>query len=113
MVASERHVEADILRNAAELFHKKGYHATSMQDLANAVTLNKATLYHYFPSKEAILLRIHEDIRNELAFRMEEIIASALPAVEKLRRAIQHHIAITAAHQGPMSVLLLEYRDLS
>jgi len=38
---------SDILQAAAQIFRLKGYHATSMQDIADAVHLQKASLYHH------------------------------------------------------------------
>ncbi len=47
-----------ILQEAAKLFTEKGYEATSVQDLAQALGLSKAALYHHFRSKEEILYAI-------------------------------------------------------
>lgn len=47
-----------ILEEAARLFTQKGYEATSVQDLAEALGLSKAALYHYFRSKEEILYEV-------------------------------------------------------
>ena len=48
-----RHQE--LRRAAVRLFREKGYHATSMQDLAEAMELNRGSLYHYIESKEDLL----------------------------------------------------------
>ena len=53
---SQRQVE--ILGVATELFRVRGYHGTRMDDVAAGVGLNKATVYHYFPSKADILHRL-------------------------------------------------------
>jgi AcrR family transcriptional regulator len=53
---SQRQVE--ILEVATELFRVRGYHGTRMDDVAAGVGLNKATVYHYFPSKADILHRL-------------------------------------------------------
>ncbi|GAB5602261.1 TetR/AcrR family transcriptional regulator [Thermus sp. FJN-A] len=47
-----------ILEEAAKLFTEKGYEATSVQDLAQALGLSKAALYHHFRSKEEVLFAI-------------------------------------------------------
>ena len=47
-----------ILARAAELFARHGYHATSMNQVAEACGLSKATLYHYYSDKEALLVQI-------------------------------------------------------
>jgi len=50
-----------ILSNAANLFAEKGFTETSIRELAEAVSLNSASLYHHFPSKNAILEHMLED----------------------------------------------------
>ena len=55
-VLSQR--QEEILAVATELFRVRGYHGTRMDDVAAGVALNKATVYHYFPSKADILHRL-------------------------------------------------------
>jgi AcrR family transcriptional regulator len=50
----------EILQASAQIFRKKGFHATSMQDIADAVKLQKASLYHHVESKQEILFTILE-----------------------------------------------------
>ena len=47
-----------ILAHAAALFARQGYHATSMNQVAEACALSKATLYHYYRDKDALLVQI-------------------------------------------------------
>jgi AcrR family transcriptional regulator len=56
----------EILRAAALLFHKKGFDATSMNDIAKAVNLTKPGLYYYVQSKEDLLFAIMEHAMNQL-----------------------------------------------
>ena len=51
-----------ILETAARLFAQKGYDETSMQDIMDATHLSKGAIYHHFPSKLDILLRIADQI---------------------------------------------------
>jgi AcrR family transcriptional regulator len=48
----------DILTAAAQVFSQKGFHAASMQDIAQTVNLQKASLYHHIDSKQEILLAL-------------------------------------------------------
>jgi len=48
----------EILRTAARLFQQRGYHATSMNDVASALKLSKGGLYHHFQSKDEILFNL-------------------------------------------------------
>jgi AcrR family transcriptional regulator len=49
---------AEILKQASRLFREQGYHATTMDDVADAVKLNKGTLYYYYESKANLLFEI-------------------------------------------------------
>ena len=49
---------AEICRAAARIFRDRGFDATAMSDIARALRMTKAGLYHYFPSKEAMLFEI-------------------------------------------------------
>ena len=45
----------EILKHSLKLFRQKSYHNTSIADIASACGLLKGSLYHYFPSKEALM----------------------------------------------------------
>ena len=50
---------AEILHAALRAFREQGYHATTLDDIAEHVGVRKTALYHYFPDKEAILYECH------------------------------------------------------
>src|SRR3989304_6186168 len=56
----ERTTRNRILEEAAGLFRRDGFNGASMQDLAGVVGITKSTLYHHFPSKQALLSEILE-----------------------------------------------------
>lgn len=62
-----------IVARAAELFARHGYHATSMNQVAEACGMSKATLYHYYEDKDALLVRIAEGHVS----RLQALVASA------------------------------------
>lgn len=53
---------ADIIEAARHLFQTKEYAKTTMQDVMDDLGIAKGTIYHYFPSKEALLEAVVEDI---------------------------------------------------
>lgn len=57
----------EILRASLDLFAESGFHGTSVRQIARAVGVNEATLYHYFPSKDAILAAVFELVYAERA----------------------------------------------
>jgi AcrR family transcriptional regulator len=103
----------EILAAAAQIFREKGYHATSMQDIAEAVHLQKGSLYHHIRSKEEILASLLDRALDLLILSMQEVMASSQPVEEKLRAAMRMYADNIAVHSDLAAVLLLEYRNLS
>jgi AcrR family transcriptional regulator len=77
-----------ILEVALELFTDKGYDAASMDDIAKAVGIRKASLYAHFEGKERIFLAIFDDILEEYARTIDLLTApseeGALAALERI-----------------------------
>ena len=102
----------EILEAAATIFSQKGYHAASMQDIAHAVQLRKASLYHHVDSKQDILLALLDQALDLLINEMEKVMAQSLPSDQKLRLAISTYLETMLANRDLASVLLLEHRSL-
>lgn len=81
-----------ILREAAALFRRKGFNGTSMQDLAEVVGVTKSSLYHHFPSKQALLFEILSATVDRETPPLRAIAEAELPARERLRRAVARHV---------------------
>ena len=101
-----------ILDAAAKIFGEKGYHATSMQDIAEAVQLQKGSLYHHVSSKQEILFTLLEQALDLLIERVEEVAVQDLPPEVKLTQAMQVYLNILTENRALSSVLLLEQRSL-
>ena len=101
-----------ILEAAAQIFRQKGYHAASMQDIAEAVNLQKASLYHHISSKQAILLALLDQALDLLSERLMTVLKQDLPADEKLRAAMRCYLEALAERSDLASVMILEYRSL-
>jgi AcrR family transcriptional regulator len=101
-----------ILEAAAQVIRKKGFHAASMQDIAEAVNLQKASLYHHISSKQEILLALLNQALDLLTERVEVVMKQDIPADEKLRQAMRCYLEALAEHGDLVSVLLLEHRSL-
>ena len=88
---NDHHRTAAIYQKAAEIFHKRGYEATSVSDIAEALRITKAGLYYYIESKEDLLFRI---ISHGLDWLDQEVIEPAralLDPEQRLRWIISHH----------------------
>lgn len=101
-----------ILREAAALFEARGYAGTSMADLSQAVGITKSSLYHHFPSKEALLLEIVQITVDRVTPLVEEIVGSDLPPREKLERALVTHLVEGLADRANLACFLQEGRHL-
>jgi AcrR family transcriptional regulator len=74
-----------VIGKARELFLAQGYAAVSMQQIADAVGVNKATLYHYFRDKQALFIAV----MVEQGKQMNAAVAAALAAGETLQEKLQ------------------------
>lgn len=104
---------ADIIQAAAQIFREKGYHGTSMQDIADAVHLQKASLYYHVSSKQEILLTILDQALDLLIADMSAVLAEDLPVEDKLGRAMRVYIQRLTKDADLAAVLLLEHRSLN
>lgn len=98
-------------RKAAALFAASGYHATTVDDIAAAVQLNKGTLYYYFPSKAAILFRICDDVVSEFTGAADRVPPDSTPA-EGLEAILRAQLGLIAERSDEVSVFLQELRWL-
>ncbi len=102
----------EILEAAAQIFSQKGYHGASMQDIAVAVNLQKASLYHHVNSKQEILFDLLNRGLDILINQVEEAIDDPGPPDAQLRKATRAYLCTLTEYQDLASVLLLEYRSL-
>ncbi len=102
----------DILDAAAQVIRQKGFHGASMADIAEAVHLQKASLYHHVSSKQEILLALLDRALNLLIEQIGAVANQDLPADEKLHQMIQAYLVGLADHSDLSSVLLFEHRSL-
>ncbi|MFQ5595870.1 MAG: TetR/AcrR family transcriptional regulator [Anaerolineae bacterium] len=103
----------EIFDAAASLFKQKGFHATSMQDIADAVGMQKGSLYYHISSKEELLFRISYSAISTITEHLEEIAAASLAPFEKLRAAITNHVETLCYRLDLMSVFLKESNTLT
>jgi AcrR family transcriptional regulator len=104
--------EDQLFEAATRLFKEKGYHNTSMQDLADALGVQKASLYYYIDSKEELLRRLLRRATTLLGAQIDTYYAADLPPAEKLRQALENHAVTIMDHLDLVSVYLQEYHSL-
>jgi TetR/AcrR family transcriptional regulator, cholesterol catabolism regulator len=102
----------DILEAAAQVFRQKGFHGASMHDIAEAVSLQKASLYHHVASKQEILLEILDRALQLLLEQISPIAHQNIPADAKLRQMVRAYLQILIENIDLATVLLFEHRAL-
>lgn len=88
-----RDTRAEILSAALDLFAERGFHGTSLRDIARAVGIREGAVYHHFESKDALFEAVLSEGEREAAARCEELVAAvdehALPeSLERLTIAL-------------------------
>ncbi len=103
----------EICRIAARVFYEKGYDGASMQDIASAVGLTKAGLYHHIGSKDQLLYEIMNYGMDILQETVLDKIKNLADPYEKLRQTIIGHIdLIVRGRDLEITVILHENRSL-
>ena len=103
---------SQILACAAQLFAERGFADTSMNQVAEAAGLSKATLYHYCRDKHSLLVHIAEDHVSRLLAVVDEVTAQRLPAEARLRELIRRFVAEYAGAQHAHRVLTEDVKFL-
>ncbi len=105
--------EAELHAAATRLFRHRGYHATSMRDLGEALGMNRGSLYHYIAGKDELLWAILNRALDILEARVIPVLENeALPAVDRLRLGVREHLRVAAEHADELSLIQIELRAL-
>jgi len=102
-----------IVEIAAELFARKGFGATSLDDIAEQLGATKGALYYHVKNKEEILRLIYLMVLSVSEEPLRRIAEASLPPAEKLGQAIIHHTAVAANRSPAMTVFYREQHHLS
>lgn len=105
MPEAQTEIRERILLKAREKFAAAGYGKTSVEEIAGDLGMSKKTLYKFFPTKLKLAEMLVEQVLAEINRRCDAILASPLPAVEKLLRIVQ---MIIGQQQGFVTKILLE-----
>jgi len=89
---------------AAKVFAQRGYDDTTMQDLAASMGLATGALYHYFPSKEQLLINICDQLMEPLLQRARGLMLEAGSPEEQLRALVRLWVANVVEYRDHMLV---------
>lgn len=104
--------KTQILQVAEGLFNEKGYMATSVRDIAEALSIEAASLYSHFASKDEILWRIAQRCAQDFFDEVNPIAQSGLNTSQKLREMILAHVRVIVRNLHASAVFFSEWRHL-
>jgi AcrR family transcriptional regulator len=102
-----------ILKTAAKIFAEKGFHRTSIRDIAHATKMSLAGLYYYFRTKEELLYLIQEQCFLTLLQRWEKIAATENNGRARIRLFAENHLGFFLHNMYEMKVMAHEDESLS
>jgi TetR/AcrR family transcriptional regulator, cholesterol catabolism regulator len=102
---------AELTREAARLFAERGYHGTSIGDLAKAMGVQKGSLYAHIDSKQDLLFEAMRDGANAFHAALDEI-PDDLKVTERIRLALRAHLRVVTEQIDVATVFVREWRYL-
>jgi AcrR family transcriptional regulator len=102
---------AELTRAAARLFAQKGYHGTSVGDLAEAMGMQKGSLYTHIDSKADLLWDVAREGSEAFHAGLDAIPEDG-PILERIRAALQAHLRVVAEQLDIATVFVREWRYL-
>lgn len=110
-IVSERAPRQDnrrqgLLDAAAALICRRGYHATSMRDIARATDMLPGSIYYHFASKEELLVAIYTEGVRRIAARVDRAVAGASTPMKRLEAACVAHLEMLLADSDYAQVVV-------
>ena len=103
----------DVLDSAVHLFNERGYHGTSMRDIAKGAEITAASIYHHFPSKQDILQSIMtRALQGALSMTRTAVVRAGGSPDEQLRALVRAWVAFHVTHQLDAVVGATELRSV-
>ena len=106
-------LQAKAVEVGAKLFATKGYETTTTRELSRALGITNGTFYHYFPSKEDLLVQICRHSLSRIFQDVSGSIEAVQDPIERIRTLIRSHVVTMLAQQDLHKTMLTEFRSLS
>ncbi|MEO6891867.1 MAG: TetR/AcrR family transcriptional regulator [Ktedonobacteraceae bacterium] len=103
----------EIVDASAHLIQEKGFHGTTLQDVADQLDFTKAALYYYVQDKQDLLFRIHMQTLEMALVAVESIVQGATSPREKVRACLDNQVRMVARHPDLFTVYFHEKSHLT
>ncbi|HYV06107.1 MAG TPA: TetR/AcrR family transcriptional regulator [Blastocatellia bacterium] len=101
-----------VLKTSAAIFAEKGYHSTSIRDIAKATEMSLSGLYYYFRSKDELLFLIQDYCFSTVIDDCHKLIAGVEDPVHRLKLLIENHLHYFVHNMNEMKVLSHEANSI-
>lgn len=98
-----------ILRSARELFHKKGFYGTTMEDIAEHSGFDRRTIYNHFKNREDIFAALISGILTDITSVFSEISEDRSSPLDKLRKLVLQLLDLYIEHSQLLNIFMSEY----
>ncbi|HEY8451190.1 MAG: TetR/AcrR family transcriptional regulator [Micromonosporaceae bacterium] len=102
----------EIVATAARLFEERGYHNTTMDDIAEAMGIRKPTLYHYVEGKGQVLFWIHDRLITKFMIRIRDRLDRGLSPSECLHAVMEDIFETLDSEPGHLRVYFEHHREI-
>ncbi len=98
-----------ILRSAKELFHKKGFYSTTMEDIAQYSGFDRRTIYNHFKNKDEIFSALVAGVIGDMKAIIEEVITQEISPLLRLKDIIAKLLNLYNDHSQLITIFMSEY----
>ncbi|MCD4686277.1 MAG: TetR/AcrR family transcriptional regulator [Anaerolineae bacterium] len=102
----------EIIRAAALVFHRKGYHGSTMAEIAAEVNLTAGSLYHHFPSKQDLLVAVLDAGMAQITAEVQTLVGLDGPPADVLRQIVHLHVRSIIENVNIAAAMIFEGRAL-
>lgn len=103
----------EIVKSALKVFSKSGYHKGKMEDIAREAGVGKATLYHYYNSKDELFYQMLKYFIEDYLKNACEVIAKGISVRDKLTSLIENNLALISSRSEAIEQLFYNTESMS
>lgn len=101
-----------LLSAAVQLFHERGFHAVSMDEIGTEAGINASSVYRHYTSKASLLAAVYYRAADRLEATTASAVEPATDSTDALRRLVRAYVRFAFGHRHLAAVYLSEYRNL-
>ena len=102
-----------VIKAAIDLFSTKGFNGTSIRAIANAMGMSISNIYHYFVSKEGLMLAILEQSSKRLLETLHQISEKDMDPLDRLKLLIESHVRLSEVFRKESKIFFIDEDHLS